>query len=314
MDGARGAGAVAGDLQPDIGIALERGQVRGKRHARGRLAGAVLAARSRRWPRGRSAARRAARSPRAGSGGWRGWPRARSTAPGNPRPCGWRHRIAAPKRASSASTTSVLAAASRLMTPPGQAGVVTAMRCARRASRRGFGVEGGRAPSPMWIDSGRRSAPIFCLQQHQRIHQRLGPRRAAGNIDIDRQEAVDALHHRIDVVHAARIGAGAHGDHPARFAHLLVKPLQRHRHLAEHRARHDQQVGLARRRADHLGAEAGLIVDRRQRRRHFDVAARQAEVERPETVLARPGDQIVKPREQLAQRHVVAGRLLVAGA
>src|SRR5512147_2278418 len=36
----------------------------------------------------------------------------------------------------------------------------------------------------------------FFLQLQQAVHQRFGPRRAARHIDIDRDDLIDALHHR----------------------------------------------------------------------------------------------------------------------
>src|SRR3546814_4298575 len=60
----------------------------------------------------------------------------------------------------------------------------------------------------------RPDAADFPLQLHHAIEQGLGGRRAAGNIDVDRHDAVAAAHHRIAVmIIAAAIGAAAHRNH-----------------------------------------------------------------------------------------------------
>ena len=132
------------------------------------------------------------------------------------------------------------------------------------------------------------------LQQQQPLHEGGRRRRAALHVHVDGQEGVDALHHAVDVVHAAGVGARAHADDPARLHHLVVELQHRGRHLAEHGAADDHHVGLARRDAQHLGAEAGDVVARREARRHLDEAAGEAEAERPEGVLAAPGDEVLQ--------------------
>src|SRR3954454_10597867 len=64
------------------------------------------------------------------------------------------------------------------------------------------------------------------LQQHDALEQRLGPRRAARHVDVDRDHLVDALRHGVAVpVGAAAVGAAAHRDDVLRVGHLLVEPL-----------------------------------------------------------------------------------------
>ena len=156
---------------------------------------------------------------------------------------------------------------------------------------------------------GERPARVLhaLLQQRQPLHERLRPWRTARHVDVHRQELVRALHHAVHVEHAAGVGAGAHRDHPARFQQLFVEVLQHRRHLAEHGAGNDDQIRLAGRGANHLGAEAGKIVARGERRGHFHVAAGKAEVERPDGVGAPPGHQILQlgGEEALARFFVV---------
>src|SRR5271169_6970337 len=59
------------------------------------------------------------------------------------------------------------------------------------------------------------------LQLDQPVEHSLGTRRTSGNIDVNRDDAVDALEHGVVVVGTARTGAGAEGHHPLRLRHLL---------------------------------------------------------------------------------------------
>src|SRR5262249_45431793 len=61
------------------------------------------------------------------------------------------------------------------------------------------------------------------LQLQNGIEQCLGPRRAPGNVYVDGQHLVAALHDRVVVEDAAGSRAGAHGDDPLGFGHLIVK-------------------------------------------------------------------------------------------
>ena len=93
----------------------------------------------------------------------------------------------------------------------------------------------------------RSGAADFFLQQQHAVEQRLGGRRTARHVDVDRHDAVAAAHHRIGiVVVAAAVGARSHRDDVARLRHLVVDLAQRRRHLVGQRAGDDHHVGLAR--------------------------------------------------------------------
>ena len=84
-------------------------------------------------------------------------------------------------------------------------------------------------PSPALAHLPRQSAldgagaADLLLQKHDAVEQRLRGRRAAGNVDVNRHDAVATPHDGIRVVVvAAAIGAGAHGDHVARLRHLVI--------------------------------------------------------------------------------------------
>ena len=75
--------------------------------------------------------------------------------------------------------------------------------------------------------------------------QRLGGRRTAWDVDVDRHHPVAAAHHRVaEVVISTTVGAGSHGDDVARLGHLVVDLAQHRRHLLTDPARDDHQVRL----------------------------------------------------------------------
>ena len=112
------------------------------------------------------------------------------------------------------------------------------------------------------------------VELHHPVDQALRTRRAAGDVDVHRHDAIDALHDAVAALEAAaRGGAGAHGDAPLRLRHLLPQPHQRAGHLRGQRAGHDQDVGLARAGAEREHPEAVDVVHARRRAHHLDGAA-----------------------------------------
>ncbi len=66
------------------------------------------------------------------------------------------------------------------------------------------------------------------LQQHDAFEQGFGPRRAAGDVHVDRDDLVDALGDRVAVpVRAAAVGTRAHRDGVLRLGHLLPQAADR---------------------------------------------------------------------------------------
>ena len=144
------------------------------------------------------------------------------------------------------------------------------------------------------------------LEEHEPLQKRLGTGRAAGDIDVHRQDLVHPLHHAVDVVHSPRIGAAPHGDDPARLGHLLVEPQYRGGHLLEDGAGDHHQVRLAGGAAQHLGSEAGNIVAGGERGHHLHETAGETEEHRPERIGAPPVDEVV----QAGEKNVVGGFVL----
>ena len=139
------------------------------------------------------------------------------------------------------------------------------------------------------LAAAERAGPLdLVLQVDDRLQQLLRPRRAAGDVDVHRDEAVDALHDGVGVEDAAGGGAGAHRDAPFRLRHLQPDPLQHRHHLHRHPAGDDHQVALPRAEPHDLGAEAGDVVPRGAGGHQLDAAAGRGERHRPQAVLARP--------------------------
>src|SRR3954454_5692148 len=131
------------------------------------------------------------------------------------------------------------------------------------------------------------------------VHQRLGARRAARDVDVDRHELV-GRHDRVVVEDAHRARARAHGDRPLGLEHLVVDAPDDGRHLDRDAPGEDEQVGLARRGAEGLEAEAGDVDARGDEAHHLDRAAGQAEGRGEQRVAARPVERPVERRGEHA--------------
>src|SRR5690606_24916085 len=100
-------------------------------------------------------------------------------------------------------------------------------------------------------------------------------------------------HHRVGVVViATTVCAGAHGDHPARFGHLVIHLAQRRCHLVAQRASHNHHVGLTRRWTEN-NTETVQIVTRRTRMHHLNGTAGQTERHWPHRTGTSPVEQLV---------------------
>ena len=94
---------------------------------------------------------------------------------------------------------------------------------------------------------------------HEPFQERFRPGRATGNVNVHRDELIDPLQDGVAAIHAAARSAGAHGDAPFRFGHLVPNPFDGQGHLVGDGAGDDHDVALARRKAHHFRAEAGDI-------------------------------------------------------
>jgi len=101
-----------------------------------------------------------------------------------------------------------------------------------------------------------------------------------------RGHVVAALHDRVVVEHAARGRARTHGDDPLGFGHRVVDAADDGGHLVRDTARHDHHVGVTRRGAEDLEAEARHVETGGAGSHHLDGAARQTHGDGPLAVLA----------------------------
>ncbi len=135
------------------------------------------------------------------------------------------------------------------------------------------------------------------VQLDDRVEQHLGAGRTPGQVDVDRDDVVDALDDRVVVEHAARAGAHAHRDDPLGVRHLVVD-LPHHRgHLLRDASRHDHEVCLAGGRREALHAEAGDVVVGGADGHHLDGAAGEPERGRPARGLAHVADDVLERRQ-----------------
>src|SRR5207237_10544675 len=69
------------------------------------------------------------------------------------------------------------------------------------------------------------------VEEKNTVQQSFRTWRAAGDVDVDRHDRVDALHHRVVVENTAGRSAGAHRDHPLGLRHLIVDAAEHRREL-----------------------------------------------------------------------------------
>src|SRR3990172_56284 len=132
------------------------------------------------------------------------------------------------------------------------------------------------------------------LEEHETSQERLGARRAAGHVDIDWQEDVDARGDGVGIgERATHDCAAAHREGPFRFWHLEPDSADGGGHLPGDGAGDDEQVGLAWGSAENLCAEARDVVARRGGGDHLHRAAGQTEHARPERRPAGPVENLV---------------------
>src|ERR1700691_915324 len=98
------------------------------------------------------------------------------------------------------------------------------------------------------------------LQLDQAVEYGLRTPRTSGDIEVDRDDAVDTLQHGVVVVRTARAGAGAERHHPLGLRHLFPHAAQDGRLALGDGADHEQQVGLARGEARQRGTKTVDIV------------------------------------------------------
>ena len=78
------------------------------------------------------------------------------------------------------------------------------------------------------------------LQRHKGMNECLGPRRAAGDMDVNRDKPVDPFQDIVALLERpARNGTSAHGNHVFGLGHLVVQTHHLGRHFLGHRPGND---------------------------------------------------------------------------
>src|SRR5262249_31873109 len=208
----------------------------------------------------------------------------------------------------SMSTSNASAASSRqCASTPGRASrVTTAVRSPRWSSVSTTAPPNRRRSSSRIATSSvpLRLAGDLVLQLHEAVDHRLGAGRTAGNVDVDGDDRVDALHGGVVVVEAAGARAHAEGDDPLRLGHLVVDALEDGRHLVADRAHDEEDVGLPRREPRKPRAEALHAVVRSRGVHVLHPAAGRHERVLEDRVLPGPADGLVElAGEEAAYSH-----------
>jgi len=87
--------------------------------------------------------------------------------------------------------------------------------------------------------------PHLALQLEDAVHQGLTRRRAAGNVDVDGDDAVAAPDDAVAVVVVtASVGAATHTDNPSGLGHLIIDLTQGGGHLICECAGNNHDIGL----------------------------------------------------------------------
>src|SRR5215831_15230867 len=129
----------------------------------------------------------------------------------------------------------------------------------------------------------------LALQFHECGQKRFRPRRTPGNINIDRDVAVDSFEHVVSLLErTSRDRARAHGDNIFRIGHLIIEAHDLWRHFLCHCPRNNHQVGLPWRRPKNFTPKSRDVIARRSGCDHFNGAASQAKLQWPDGVLAPP--------------------------
>jgi len=134
----------------------------------------------------------------------------------------------------------------------------------------------------------------FLLQLKHTVQQGLSCGWAARDVDVYRDDTVTAAHHTVGVVVVATtVGAGAHGDDPARLRHLVIHLTQSRSHLVGEGACYDDDISLSRGGTKHH-TKAIHIIAWSSKVHHLNSTASKTEGQRPEGALSSPIDKIIK--------------------
>src|ERR1700722_20751610 len=122
------------------------------------------------------------------------------------------------------------------------------------------------------------------LQLHKAFEKGFRTRRAAADVNVHWEEAINSLQDRVAAIHAAGRGAGAHGNYPFWLRHLVVDPFDCESHLISDSASDDHDVRLPRRKPHHFCAEASDIKTSASGGHHLNRATGEAHWHGPKRI------------------------------
>src|SRR4030095_5247444 len=142
------------------------------------------------------------------------------------------------------------------------------------------------------------------LQFHQSVQNGFGARRATWDVDIDRNDGVDALNSGVVVIEPARAGADAESDYPFGLAHLVVNGFQERRHFMLNGSDDKQTSSRAGEETRNPGTKSVDVVMRRSRGHVFHSTAGCDEGILEQGILPRPANGLFKLRgEESLRKH-----------
>ena len=119
------------------------------------------------------------------------------------------------------------------------------------------------------------------LQLENPIHQRFRRRRTPRNINIYRNNPINAPNNTIAVVVVSpSICATTHTNYPFGVRHLIITLTKSRGHFVRHRAGYDHDIGLAGRGAKDY-AETVLVISWHGRMHHLESTAGEAKTQWP---------------------------------
>src|SRR5688572_3733385 len=146
-----------------------------------------------------------------------------------------------------------------------------------------------RIKMPRAVRAGHYLFIDFLLQSDEGMQKRFRTRRTSRDVHVHWNISINPLEHVVTLLERATGNcAGTHGNDVFRFGHLVVKPHHLRCHFLGDCARDNHQVRLPGRGTENLSTEARQVETRHRCRNHFNGAARQPELKRPDRVLSSP--------------------------
>src|ERR1051326_5818444 len=134
----------------------------------------------------------------------------------------------------------------------------------------------------------------FLLKLDQSVEDHLGTRRAPRDVDIHRQDRVNAHHGGVVVVEPAGASTDSEGHYPLGLGHLIIDAPQDRGDFVTDRSNYKKHISLARRESRQARAETVHIVMRAGGCHILHAAARRHERILEDREFSRPADGLLQ--------------------